>query len=425
MEKSIYTKGIALIIGINEYENATKLSKAVNDAQAIAQALSNLRFNVTTLIDASIDECDTAIEEFASSLNNFEVGVFYFAGHGVEIEGQNYLLVQNTPADRQSAVKRYSINLQDVVSNMHQSKCRTNILIIDACRDNPFPNTRGLGSLNLAPVFAPKGTIIAFSTSPGEVAKDGGMGNNSIYTGALIQHINEPGLPVEEFFKRVRTTVYTLSNQKQTSWEHTSLIGNFSFNSGQLIHSLKLPYSPEVIADKKFDCADPLIGEIVSKFRTYNYYTQNSALEAFESLSVDKLGSSQLFIVGRNILQAAAGGCEKCRRFIFDEDSLIKYTSNGSNHLLNGILFEMYFNSNGDYRYNKRKGFEILNVIIIYCKREKLRCSFTFIKNALFPFSERLIFIPTENPMSVSINVIADLVQIEANLPWIDRKSVV
>lgn len=235
MSDTSYFKGKALIIGINSYEYANKLSKAANDARTMADALKKLSFYTDLLVDANIDDCDKTLESFISSLGEFDVGVFYFAGHGIEVEGKNYLLAQNTPIESKSAVIRYSISLQDVVHKMHNTGCPTNIVIIDACRNDPYPDDRGYGTTNLAPMFAPKGTIIAYSTSPGEKAKDSGIGDNSIYTGALLQHINVPGLPIEEFFKRVRTTVYSLSNQKQTSWEHTSLIGNFSFNSGQLI----------------------------------------------------------------------------------------------------------------------------------------------------------------------------------------------
>ena len=409
MKGAIYSKGAALIIGINEYEAANKLSKAINDAKAVADALSKLSFYVDLFIDANIDICDKAIDNFISSLDKFDVGVFYFAGHGIEVDGENYLLAQNTPVENKAGAIRYSINLQNIVKKMHQSGCKTNILIIDACRDNPYPNTRGFGTTNLAPMFAPKGTIIAYSSSPGERAKDGGMGDNSIYTGALIKHINEPGLPIEEFFKRVRTSVYTLSQQQQTSWEHTSLIGNFSFNSGQLIHSLGLPYSPIVIADKDFDYSDPLIEDIIKKFKSYNYYTQNTALDLFKRLPLKDLNSNQLFIIGRNILQAAYGECWECQSFINDGDALERYSVDGNNHLLNGILFEMYFNSEGHFRFGRKKGYNVIDALIGHSKRERLKSAFSFIKTILLPFSNRLLFYPSESPMSVSINVLANI----------------
>ena len=132
--------------------------------------------------------------------------------------------------------------LNHVMDRMHKASPRIKILILDACRNNPFRNARMVATEGLAPIHAPKGSIIAFSTSPGETARDDGFGKNSIYTGALLKHINEPEVPIEAFFKRVRETVSGYTKQKQTSWEHTSLIGEFSFNSGQLTHSEKVPY---------------------------------------------------------------------------------------------------------------------------------------------------------------------------------------
>lgn len=409
MEGVRYSKGAALVIGINEYENAVKLTKAVNDANSIAEALNKLNFNLHVLLDADIDECDSAIESFIAALDSYDVGVFYFAGHGVEIDGKNYLLAKNTPIESKAGLLRYSINLQDIVTNVHKTGCCTNIFIIDACRDNPYPDTRTVGSTNLAPMFAPKGTIIAYSTSPGERAKDGGMGDNSIYTGALLKYIHEPGLPIEEFFKRVRSSVYTLSKQQQTSWEHTSLIGNFSFNSGQLIHSLGLPYAPTTIKDKDFDYSDPLIGEIIKKFKSYNYYTQNSALHDFSRLQVEQLNDSQIFIVGRNILQAAVGGCWQCQSFIRNRDALEKYTKNNSNHFLNGILFEIYFDSEGHFRYRNKKGYDLIDSIVEYHNSDSLKNSFAFINKILLPFSNRLLFYPSENPLSVSLNILTHI----------------
>lgn len=411
MEDVIYSKGAALIIGINEYDNAVKLTKAVNDAKSIADALQKLNFSFNLLIDSDIDTCDATIEKFISELDKYDVGIFYFAGHGVEIDGKNYLLAKNTAIENKAGVIRYSINLQEIVTKFHESRCNINIFIIDACRDNPYPDTRAFGTTNLAPMFAPKGTIIAYSTSPGERAKDGGLGNNSVYTGALLKHINEPGLPIEEFFKRVRSSVYTLSKQQQTSWEHTSLIGNFSFNSGQLIHSLGLPYAPNAIKDKDFDYSDPLIGEIVKKFKSYNYYTQNSALDDFERLHANQLSDNQMFIIGRNILQAAVGGCWQCQSFIRNRNALERYTKNNSNHLLNGILFEMYFDSEGHFRYRNKKGYDLIDSIVEYHNCDNLKVSFAFINKILLPFSNRLLFYPSETPLSVSLNILTQIIK--------------
>ena len=175
-EEKKYIKGIALIVGIDNYENANKLNNAIFDANSIAASLEKLTFNTLKYNDINIDMFDTAVGNFVANLSGFDVGVFYFAGHGVEIEGKNYLLAKNTPCDRVEAVKRYSMELQSIVDEMNKASCKTKFLIIDACRNNPFSVGRGYGTTNLAPIFAPQGTIIAYSTSPGEKALDGGIG---------------------------------------------------------------------------------------------------------------------------------------------------------------------------------------------------------------------------------------------------------
>lgn len=403
-----YIIGVALVVGINEYENATKLDNAVFDANSMAASLEKLSFYTLKYNDIDIDTFDDAISNFVEQLNSFDVGVFYFAGHGVEIDGENFLLSQNTPCDRAEGVRRYSLKLQDIVDKMNKTSCKTKILIIDACRNNPFSVSRGFGTTNLAPIFAPQGTIIAYSTSPGEIALDGGIGKNSIYTGALLEHINELGLPIETFFKKVRTSVYNLSLGKQTSWEHTSLIGNFSFNSGQLIHSLNIPYSLNVVVDKDFDNnSDPKLTDIINGFKSYNYYEQNDALELFEKNKPKDFSKDQLFIIGRNILQSAIGGAYDCQAFINDQDKIAKYTFDGENHLFNGIFFEMYFDSQSHLR-ERVKSNNYLSIILEYHTNPSLTCSFEFINKVLIPFEQKFIQIPSLQMNSVSLDVIMD-----------------
>lgn len=238
-------RGLAYVVGINEYQQANKLSNAVYDAKAIAAELKFLGFYVKESYDIDFMNFITEFDKFSKELSNFNVGLFFFAGHGVEFEGKNYLLLTDSSVESKTAIEHSTFDLQSIVNDMHKTGCKMNIQIIDACRNNPYGTGRGIASTNLAPVFAPQGTLIAYSTSPGETAMDGGMGKNSIYTGALLQHLKTKGLQIEDFFKQVRTTVYSLTAGKQTSWEHTSLIGKFCFNAGMLIHSISVGYPDE------------------------------------------------------------------------------------------------------------------------------------------------------------------------------------
>lgn len=401
-----YKKGLALIVGINEYVDANKLNNADFDADSVATALERLSFDIIKKTDIGYRDFASVLDDYYNLLKGYDIGVFYFAGHGVEIDGDNYLLAVDTPIEKKTSVTMLSAKLQDIIGSMHESGCQTNILILDCCRNNPFPTDRAHGTTNLAPVYAPQGTIIAYSTSPGETSKDGGMGKNSIYTGALLEHINEICLPVEEFFKKVRTTVYNLTAGAQTSWEHTSLIGKFSFNSGQLIHSLNIPYANSVVKDKDFEVEKSPIGAIIKDFKTYCYYDQQDALSAFKKLKVESLDKNELFILGRNILQAAVGGCWECQKFILDTEQLGKYNTNGENHLLNGILFEMYFNSEGCLRQNGVKSYEF-DTFMGISTNEAFASSFDFINNVLLPFD--LLYTPSSSHQVISIEAYATL----------------
>jgi uncharacterized caspase-like protein len=143
----------------------------------------------------------------------------------------NYLIAKDTEADDETDVESGALSLNEVISRMEPKNgaTRTNIIILDACRDNPFERKWRGKPRGLAPVYAPRGTLVAFATSPGQFASDG-AGRNGLYTEALLKHIEEPDLAVEAMFKRVRNTLGAATKQKQISWEHTSLAGEFYFH---------------------------------------------------------------------------------------------------------------------------------------------------------------------------------------------------
>ena len=408
MAEKIYYRGKALVVGNDHYDQVKPdLDNAVNDAKGIFEAFRELGFMMMPeAYDVDIDGFDAMFEEFKSDLDKYEVGVFYFSGHGIEIDGKNYLVMQNTPiGDLAQSTIRYSVDLQECIHKLHATKCKMIIVIIDACRNNPFEGKeRGWGSVNLAPLFAPKGTLIAYSTSPGEKADDFGMDGHSVYTGALLKHLKEEGLEIETFFKKVRSTVDAMTGGKKTSWEHTSLIGSFSFNSGKMVHISEIGYDETVLRDGQFDQHENTIGHVIRQLKTYNWYDQNDGVSEFRKMSPKKLDKNQLFVIGRNLLQAAVGGSRSAKNLIVDGDVLSEYTLDGENHLLNGILFEIYFNHDGQFRYKNFK-IGLLNELMQHTKVEQLKCSFAFIYEILKGFAQFLIFIPSPEPARVAINV--------------------
>lgn len=388
---------LALVIGNAKYiADKDKLVNAVNDAIDFGKKLLSLGFIVNTVTDCDRECFDFEVREYGKELHKFDVGLFYFSGHGLQIEGKNYLTSVDTSFADDSSAKYSSYPLDQVIEYMQKANPIVKILILDACRDNPLPNLyRGVQAQGLAPIYAPKGTIIAFSTSPGEKAMDYGSGRNSIYTGSLLNHIDDTNIPIEDFFKRVRTSVFTLSHGKQTSWEHTSLIGDFYFNSGQLNHSVELPYKQECIADKNFKSTGSNIDEIIQDLKSSNYYAQKPAIARLELIHPLSIDESSQFLLGRNILQTAIGGEFSAKSIIKNLSAWLKKYSFGQiNHVLNGMLFEMYFNSKGQFRQENFKT-ELIDDIFNLQANEQYKSSFEFIIKQLTPFREYLYYFPT------------------------------
>lgn len=219
---------IALVIGNSGYSKIP-LRNPKNDAAAIARSLTQVGFAVRALIDADQNAMRQAILAFGRELRvSDSVGVFYYAGHGVQVDGQNYLIPVGADITDASEVPLQGVSLTELLKTMEHAQSRLNIAILDACRDNPFPVRVRSTARGLAPVQSPAGTLIAYATGPGEVAQDG-EGEHSPYSDALAQHILEEGIALEETFRRTRRQVLQLTANKQVPWEHSSLTGEFFF----------------------------------------------------------------------------------------------------------------------------------------------------------------------------------------------------
>ena len=223
-------KRTALIIGNAEYKQAGRLKNPINDANDVAKSLRELGFEVTVLTDASLQKMEQAIEQYNRQLRQGGVGLFYFSGHGVQIEGENYLVPVGAKLERGQNVRYEAYPVGKLLGAIEDAGNNANIVILDACRNNPF--TRSWRSSNrglAAPTQTAQGLLIAYSTAPGKVAFDG-KGRNSPYTSAILRHIQTPGLDVEQMFKSVRRQVLQETEGKQIPWESSSLVGKFAFN---------------------------------------------------------------------------------------------------------------------------------------------------------------------------------------------------
>jgi formylglycine-generating enzyme required for sulfatase activity len=221
---------IALVIGNSEYSSGP-LPNPANDAKMISETLSSLGFEVIARRNADQNTMKRAIQEFGARLEKggpAAVGLFYYAGHGVQLNGRNYLIPTTAQIEREGDVEIEAVSADWVIEQMRYARNRLNIVILDACRNNPF--TRSMRSVDhgLASMDAPAGILIAYSTAPGAVAADG-AGRNSPYTEALSQAMRDLHEPVEQIFKHVRVGVMSATSGKQVPWESSSLTGDFYF----------------------------------------------------------------------------------------------------------------------------------------------------------------------------------------------------
>lgn len=226
---------LAMVIG-NESYARLPLRNPVNDARSVAQALRAVGFTVMLRENAGYGVMVDSMREFLDRSSEAEVRLVYFAGHGAQYDGKNYLIPVDATLQHDKELTTKAANATELAAKLAQNKSGVNIMILDACREAPFPLVSTRNPLRaravqpgLAGANAPQGTLIAFSTGPGGIAMDGPAGSNSAYTRHLVAHLAEPGLAVEQLFKRIRIGVARDTQQKQIPWETSSLMGDFCF----------------------------------------------------------------------------------------------------------------------------------------------------------------------------------------------------
>jgi len=227
--ESIQERKIALVIGNGAYESSP-LVNPVNDANDMTAVLKKLGFSVRLKINANQKSMENSIRAFGKKLRSGGVGLFYFAGHGLQVHGRNYLVPIGADIESEADVKYESVDAERILSQMYEAQNGLNIIILDACRDNPYARSFRTSERGLAKMDAPTGSILAYSTAPGSVAADG-AGRNGLYTSMLLKHMMTADVKIEDVFKKVRNDVIEASSDKQVPWESSSLRGDFYFNS--------------------------------------------------------------------------------------------------------------------------------------------------------------------------------------------------
>ena len=222
---------MALVIGNSSYRSVTALRNPTNDASAIAGVLTNAGFEVMSVTDVTQGDMRRAIRDFASKVAEKganTVALVFYAGHGLQVDGENFLVPIDARIERESDVAIETMRLADVMNALATVPSKIRIVMLDACRNNPFEAVSKGGGKGLAIVDAPSGSIVAYATAPGAEALDG-AGRNSPYTAAFLKAVKQPELQIEQLFKRVRLLVNDATDGKQVPWESSSLTSDFWF----------------------------------------------------------------------------------------------------------------------------------------------------------------------------------------------------
>ena len=233
---------LALVIGNSAYK-VGPLRNPVNDARSMARALRSAGFDVMHGENLSHRRMFEMTRDFGRKLKPGVVALFYYAGHGLQVRDRNFLIPVEADVQSEEEVPYTSVDVNFLLDVMNRAKSRVNIVILDACRNNPFARSFRSGSSGLAQMEAPSGTLIAYATAPGRVASDG-SGDHGLYTQHLLKHLTTPGLPVEILFKRVREGVERETKSKQVPWESSSLKGDFYFAAAAPVAAPAPPPAP-------------------------------------------------------------------------------------------------------------------------------------------------------------------------------------
>ena len=231
-------KKIALVIGNGNYIAGMPLANPENDAKAMKTALQSVGFTVMEYENLDQSQMKKAMDDFGIKLKSYDVGLFFYAGHGIQAKGYNYLIPVDAKLQSEQQVEYDCVQADRILALMEASGTKVNIIILDACRNNPFERswTRSATGKGLAFMNAPSGTLIAYATSPGSTASDG-SGNNGLYTSAILESIKIPNITIIQMFQNVRSIVSQKSSKQQIPWESTSMTGDFYFNTSNVARS--------------------------------------------------------------------------------------------------------------------------------------------------------------------------------------------
>lgn len=383
-------KRIALCIGNDKYSILPELKCAVADATAMASKLKGLGFDTELKTDLKRQELADAIFTFTDKINDYDAVLIYYAGHGFQVDGENILAhLDLNIQDSSKMILHDAFSLSELTRELNKFPDKIKIVILDACRN--ILGHRGAVH-DFAPISAPQGAVIAFSTSPGQSSKENS--DHGYYTEALLKYMDLPRIPIETTFKKVREYLYAKTGGEQVPWEHTSLVGEFYFNPDTIYDGV--PYIQEAYEDRKFRFnMDSVIKEIVEGLKSYTWPKQEAAIHRVDEIDFQTVSSNELFVLGRNIYQAADGSSYACQRFIDNFSRNSEIPDQAKQHILNGMAYEIYFDSSNNLRLILKTGY--YQKVIDCLEQAQFYGSREFIATKLTAVSDRLFYLPGQN----------------------------
>jgi uncharacterized caspase-like protein len=297
---------VALVIGNAAYAGSP-LRNPGRDARAMAELLGGLGFQVIEERDAERARMEAAIERAATLLRGRDgIGLLYYAGHALQIDWHNYMLPVDIRIETAADVPRQGLDVQRVLQAFQTAATRTNILVLDACRDNPFAAARG-GVRGLAPMDAPPGTFYAYATAPGNVADDGSEADgNGLYTRYLLQELKKPDARIEDVFKRVRLQVRQATQGRQIPWESTSLEEDFVFATGQRLAAPGMSEREREFDEERAEWDRLRASQRPEDFFAFLQRHPSGSYTELAQFSLDRLSRPQLVAQAPAALQAVA-----------------------------------------------------------------------------------------------------------------------
>jgi uncharacterized caspase-like protein len=238
---------IALVIGNSAYQHTSRLANPRNDAEDVGRTLQELGFETDVVVDADIDEMEDAIRRFSERLRDTpgSAGIFYYAGHAVQSDGVNYLLPVDADIASEAELRRKAIAAQEVLDYLSDARNQFNMVVLDACRDNPFAGSFRSSARGLAVTGStPPETLVVYATDAGNVASDG-EGRNSPFTEAFLMHAKTPGIDVEAMVRLVTAEVQRMTGQQQRPWRYSSVTSEFYLASapqGAVVTTAAFPF---------------------------------------------------------------------------------------------------------------------------------------------------------------------------------------